>query len=82
MLSVISVDTWSLGIPTIHAFIKTFNIGRKALLTVITKCKCREVTEQVGRTTLILRIFRNVEFGFTVPILPAAGWASGRVLGL
>jgi len=47
LLAVSGSDTWSLGIPTLHMFTKTFNIGRKALLTVITKCKYYEITEQV-----------------------------------
>jgi len=47
LLTTVSAETWSLGIPTLHTFNKTFNIGRKALLTVITKCKDCEITEQV-----------------------------------
>jgi len=47
LLLTVSADTWSLGIPTLHMFTKTFNIGRKALLTVITKCKYCQITEQV-----------------------------------
>ena len=47
LLSVVGADTWSLSIPTLSTFTKTFNIGRKALLTVITKCKYYEITEQV-----------------------------------
>ena len=49
LLLVSSADAWSLGIPTLHTFTKTFNIGRKALLTVITKCKCCKITQQVRK---------------------------------
>ena len=47
LLVKVNSDTWSLGIPTLHMFIKTFNIGRNALLTVINKSKYYEITEQV-----------------------------------
>ena len=49
LLLTVSADTWwSLGIPTLHMFTKTFSIGRKALLTIVNKCKYYEITEQVG----------------------------------
>jgi len=53
-LSVVGPDTWSLSIPTLNTFTKTFNIGRNALLTVIAKCKYCEITEQVGPRWVLL----------------------------
>jgi len=50
LLLPVTGETWSLSIPTLHTFIKTFSIGRKALLTVINKCKYYEITEQVWRS--------------------------------
>ena len=50
LLITVNSDSWSLGIPTLHMFIRTFNIGRNALLTVINKSKYYEITEQVRLT--------------------------------
>jgi len=46
LLLQVDVDSWCLAIPTLNMFTKSFNLGRKAILTTVNKCKYHEILQE------------------------------------